>query len=283
MTREDYVGQEFGTRRIVRNNCIDDDWLKLGMRIPKDKNKYRLGKCLLCGFEAPVLVAGLIKNAPKRCCCCSGINNNSIINGRNSWDVKDDIAILNVVYRKSVVSAVIDSHLFDTISSHVWRVCKKKNKMYMITGSGKKQSYMHMMVLSGVEIPSGYEIDHIDGNSLNNRRNNLRVVSRADNIHNTRVRIDNRIGIRGVSKCGKSVYCVDFVFNRIRFYFKHFKTVEEAVLCRRTAEEYFGMDTLKKNPLADKYTISDQRVADDVIKHTIERIQYYLSSGKPPV
>ena len=64
----------------------------------------------------------------------------------------------------------------------------------------------------------------------------------------------NKLGIRGVSYDSiNGFYKCDFSYNKIRFYFTDFKTVEEAVYCRKFAEEYFGLDILNKNPVAIEY------------------------------
>ena len=75
-----------------------------------------------------------------------------------------------------------------------------------------------------------------------------------ENIDNTKVRIDNKIGIRGVSKITKSKkYKCDFSYHGKRFYFKDWNTVEEAVYNRKVVEDFFGIETLSKNPLALQY------------------------------
>lgn len=53
--------------------------------------------------------------------------------------------------------------------------------------------YMHTEI-----DPVGYEIDHKDGNPLNNKIENLRICTRSENGHNTRLSKRNTSGYKGV-------------------------------------------------------------------------------------
>lgn len=88
----------------------------------------------------------------------------------------------------------------------------------------------------GNDVP--YDIDHIDGNRTNNRIDNLRLATRAENLANAKKRKHTKTGVKGVS----------FDTNRGKFqahitvlYKKHhlgrFDTLDEAIAARRIAAE----------------------------------------------
>lgn len=64
-------------------------------------------------------------------------------------------------------------------------------------GSDQRVVRMHREILAA---PAGFDVDHIDGNKLNNRRSNLRLATRAENNRNRARRRDNKSGFKGVTK-----------------------------------------------------------------------------------
>lgn len=250
-----YIGQTFGNRVVIADRCQDSDWLDIGKKIPSEPRKYRLTKCLNCGRVMPTLTTNLLKTPPKKCVFCSNIGNHSGVSvATNTWAAYETYAVCNITTTDGIVSTYISIDDYDAARNYTWRVSKKRQKYYVVSGSFKKgtQLYLHNMVAGKVD---GLEVDHIDGNSLNNRRENLRMVSRQDNIDNQRAtRIDNKIGIRGIAystrdKCFK----VDFNYHGVRFYTKHWSSIEEAVWCRKCFEDFFGINALASNPLAEQY------------------------------
>lgn len=75
----------------------------------------------------------------------------------------------------------------------------------------RKRYYTHRVVweLLNGPIPEGMCIDHIDGNGLNNRVENLRVTTLSMNQRNRKMVKTNRTGIHGVHplRGGYSVQC----------------------------------------------------------------------------
>jgi hypothetical protein len=98
--------------------------------------------------------------------------------------------------------AVIDANDVALISAFNWQANVKACTIYAQRGdrsTGKKRSVILHRVIMGN--PAGREIDHINGNGLDNRRSNLRVVTRSENMQNQRkARADNKSsGLLGVS------------------------------------------------------------------------------------
>ena len=270
-----YIGQIFGNRKVVSNECSADDFTRIGLHIPVRIDKYKLTECLNCGSILPCEISNLRRQPPKRCVFCSNIGNHSQIEtNTNNWVAYDNYAVCNILYNGQVVSTYIDLDWYEKVKEYTWRIVKKRQKFYVITGSFKKGTaiYMHSLIYGAVS--GGYEVDHIDGNSLNNRRCNLREVTHQENVDNQRAtRIDNQIGIRGIvyNKAGHT-YKVDFYFHGKRFYTKEWKTLNEAVWCRFCFENAFGLTAIKNNPLAEQYYNLEYETKEDIKQYVQQKI-----------
>lgn len=85
--------------------------------------------------------------------------------------------------------AKVDADAPEEIWGVKWYASERKSgKCYACAyaGRGAKHRYLHCAVMGGP--PSGMEIDHINGDSLDNRRENLRFCTRAQNQCNLRKR-----------------------------------------------------------------------------------------------
>lgn len=98
--------------------------------------------------------------------------------------------------------ALVDESDYDFLSQFTWTLIEWRGKQY----AKRKQRLsddpypeygtisMHSMILQGA-----VEVDHIDGNGLNNQRSNLREVTHAQNIQGQKVQRRSKSGYRGVT------------------------------------------------------------------------------------
>src|SRR5689334_8621212 len=82
----------------------------------------------------------------------------------------------------------IDDQDYQRVSTHRWWVVSIKTKRAVKTQlsvqseiNGKTVK-LHRFILNA---PKGFDVDHIDGNPLNNVRSNLRICSRQENLRNS--------------------------------------------------------------------------------------------------
>lgn len=85
-------------------------------------------------------------------------------------------------------------------------------------------------------------IDHIDMDRSNNRINNLRDATNAQNQGNSKVRKDNVSGIKGVCwSSTRNKWFAQIKYNNKQLFLGRYKTKEEAALTyEQAAKKYFG-------------------------------------------
>ena len=98
--------------------------------------------------------------------------------------------------------AVVDDADFEILSRSKWHTKFNRCRTPYASGwDGKKKVLMHRAIMAA---KVGEIVDHINGNTLDNRRENLRVVSASINMLNAKMYSNNKSGWRGVQRCKKS-------------------------------------------------------------------------------
>lgn len=113
----------------------------------------------------------------------------------------------------------------------------RNNDFYFNKRKNKIKYLLHRYIMN---CPKGMYVDHINHNTLDNRKCNLRIVSNADNLRNGNIRANNKTGIKGVhyNKIRKK-YIATIKVNYKNINLGSFDNIEEARKVRKLAEEKF--------------------------------------------
>jgi hypothetical protein len=116
--------------------------------------------------------------------------------GLTAWSKKDEVQIIDISGNYEVL---VDKDYYESNCLYDWRMCNN----YACRKEGKKTILMHRDVLNVLD--SKFAIDHINGNTLDNRRCNLRLATIKENFRNAKkVEKSNTTSrLKGVSKYGK--------------------------------------------------------------------------------
>ncbi len=139
----------------------------------------------------------------------------------------------------------VDRDLLDSLG---WGICESRgNTAYFSHRSSvSKKTFMHRMVMArviGRPLERAEFVDHINGNTLDNRRENLRVCSNAENLRNRRKPpSDNKSGVMGVMFCKQTgKWAAELRLARKKIWLGRHVNFDDAVRVRREAEQkYWG-------------------------------------------
>lgn len=124
--------------------------------------------------------------------------------------------------------AEVDEEDLQRLSQYSWQA-NVGAQIRALRCEGRARYYMHHEVLkvSSFDLRRlGKEVDHIDGNTLNNRKTNLRLVTHTENMRNTKRHLERK-GYCYNKRAGLwSVYCDEP--DKKRVYLGYTKTEEEA-------------------------------------------------------
>ena|ERR1035438_1753177 len=96
---------------------------------------------------------------------------------------------------------------------------------------------LHSFIMGGAR--KGFHIDHINGDKLDNRKENLRFTSPSRNqVNRHKLNKNSGSGVRGVTKrsSGPNPFIAQIMVNRRMKYLGSFPTLESARIARKSAE-----------------------------------------------
>lgn len=94
-------------------------------------------------------------------------------------------------------AAIIDDCDFELLSQFRWHVkfTNRTDRMYAVMNIPNSTLRMHHLVLPKKK---GFDVDHINGDGLDNRRENLQYLTRSENLLKGKNHSDSKSGIKGV-------------------------------------------------------------------------------------
>lgn len=139
---------------------------------------------------------------------------------------------------------LLDDEDFDRVSVFSWYWAKKNSGRGYAKSSSRKLGRnvpMHRFILNLVK-GDGMCVDHIDGNTANNQKSNLRVCSQQENNRNRGKNPTSTLKYKGVVKTGKHYFgaAIKIGDRTIRSAAKYVSQEEAARVYDNLALQYFG-------------------------------------------
>jgi hypothetical protein len=143
---------------------------------------------------------------------------------------------------------LIDDSFYPHLKDYKWGILKRNNLRHAYRRKNNRNLYMHHEILP---IKKGQCIDHINGNGLDNRLENLRIATKMENGRNRGKTKRNTSGYKGVSlkkDCKRSKpYRATIVVNRKQIFLGNYKTAKEAAKAYNLAARMFHGNFAKLN------------------------------------
>lgn len=141
--------------------------------------------------------------------------------------------------------AIVDKDDYEQIMLFNWQAqpTRTKNGFYAVRNNGEDKkgtrlkAKMHRQIMN---CPNEYEVDHINGNTLDNRKCNLRICTHAENIRNQKSR-GGKSKYRGVTKHINNYWRARITINYKRICLGLYKKQKEAYQAVLNAQrKYYG-------------------------------------------
>ncbi|MEY8188620.1 hypothetical protein AB4X15_02955 [Peribacillus simplex] len=164
---------------------------------------------------------------------------------KNEFEVRGkDTAIIIHSKKYGRIEALISTQDFETVNKVVtwWSCWRPDSKSFYVRGNLPRvgRVYLHRLVMNVDNTKT--QVDHVNRNPLDNRRENLNIVTNVENSQNKKKYATNTSGHRGVTwNKALSKWTAQIVVNGVNKYLGVYVDIDDAVLARKAAEEkYFN-------------------------------------------
>lgn len=131
--------------------------------------------------------------------------------------------------REIITSFKVDKDVYEEIKNVTWSIkanrpkdSKDDVKYYVFNN---KKGLLHRYIMNA---PKGLQVDHLNRDTMDNRKSNLRVCTASENQCNVPTKRHNQLGLKNISLTKSGTYQVRITKNHV-VYNTYFNTVEEAI------------------------------------------------------
>lgn len=223
--RENISGNKYNRLTVIHQ--VDD-------KITKDGTHLAMWLCK-CDCGKIIIASGTrIKNGNIKSCGCLTKENSLIAHKKyNKYENKNNYMIGYA--HNTNKQFIFDIEDYEKIKNFCW---SESAHGYVYSKQNGKLIYLSRFLLGN---ENGI-VDHINHNILDNRKSNLRIVSKSENAINHKLLRNNTSGITGVFRNSKGDrWKAGITVNNKPIHLGTFYNFEDAVKARKEAEEkYFG-------------------------------------------
>lgn len=247
MKRKDITGQIFGSLQALE---IDQErYTKNKEQSDKRIRIYWKCRCLKCGRIVSVRGENL-RSGNSKGCGCDKFEKSALSSKKYNRYEYDKSKNCMIVFASNTNNPfLIDLDDYDKISKFCWYETNHKYLMTRISET-RKQILLHRFIIFGDTI-SDKQVDHINRNTYDCRKSNLRECLPIENSRNKGISTLNTSGFTGVSFSKQYNKWRAFVtINKKYISLGYYNTKEEAIKARLNGElEYYGeFSPNAKNP-----------------------------------
>ena len=162
----------------------------------------------------------------------------------NNYDLNNFFYGVGYDYKGS--EFYFDKEDYEKIKNYCWVV---KNDHYVESRDNDKKVYisLHRIIMDN---PNG-DVDHINHNPQDNRKSNLRVTTRSQNMANAKRRKDNTSGVKGVFYSNNAGRWYATIQINNKKYSKSFINKEDAVKYRYYLEDKYQKEYSYRNSMKE--------------------------------
>lgn len=150
----------------------------------------------------------------------------------------DDLGVGHIKMSNTNNDMLCDKEDIEKLLKYYWN----ENSGYAKSFFDNKKVYAHRIIMDVGDFEINKQVDHINGDTLDNRKINLRIVTSRQNGLNSSIRKDNTSGVTGVCwDKNRKKWLVRVYENGKEINLGYFNDFNNAIIARKNGEEkYYG-------------------------------------------